>query len=120
MCTDAMATILPVFGTITIAWAPLAPSAATRFNSACSVANWIERSTVSTMSEPSTGFSVVRSLPATVRPPGATSSVSSPGLPPSTFWYWRSSPAIPLPSMSVFPMTLRPVSPPGSVRRSSG
>ena len=110
----------------------LAPSSLTRPSSASSTANWIERSRVRMMSSPGTGCS---------RDLLAARGSSDPWAPP----LWSSRPAcrsgcrcspapppprrrrtaargrtMPAPSMSVSPITLRPVSPPGSTRLSSG
>ena len=99
---------------------PRALSPSTRPSSACSVANWIERSSVSTRSSPATGGTETVSLPAIERPPGATSRSSRPSVPVSRSSNCSSRPPMPTPSMSVRPMTLRPVSPPGRIRLLSG
>ena len=96
------------------------PSPSTRPSSACSVANWIDRSSVRIRSSPGIGGTDTVSLPAIERPPGATSRSSRPPVPVRRSSNCNSRPPMPTPSMSVLPITLRPVSPPGRIRLLSG
>ena len=109
----------PVSVSITIAWPPLAPDSATRRSRACSTERCTDRSIVRMRSRPGTGTSMTSPLPAIERPSGAISTRVSPSTPWRSSSYCASSPAMPLPSMSVRPMTLIAVSPPGIVRRAS-